>query len=221
MRAENFWALPARGEPAAKYLLVPIIKNDQGKALPRPEGALDAQVYHPLKKAQGRRKGSQTEIRVAKVLNQFFYGGLDILRRTPLSGGWAQGLGDVCASPESLRKHKVKLPPVYVECKRGQGISYESLLNWSFSGTPSMYTGWLKEAVKQADGRTVLLVVQGDGQDPWVIAVGKLAGHDLDFAEAKIRLSRYGATLLPLKDLAGRQPVAKERDGNVGNIESG
>ncbi len=220
MRAENFWATPATGA-GGKYLLVPITKNEKGKNQPRPEGMLDAQVFHPLKKRTGRAKGSGLEIKVAKALNDFYFKGEPVLRRTPLSGGWSDGLGDICCDPEQLRKNKVSPPPIYVECKAGQGISYGNLMDWAFEGSPTFYTGWLKEAKRQSQGRTVLLVVQGDGLVPWVIAVGKSVRHDLRLIEPSIQLTLTNAVLFPLRDLVARRSGAEERDGNAGNIESG
>jgi hypothetical protein len=218
VRAANFWAI----KEEVGYRLVPVQKDKKGKLIPgsRPSGSLHAQVHHPLSKKTGRAKGSALEIRVAKVLNAALYGGAQVLRRTPLSGGWSHGMGDICVDPEQLHKGKFSAPPLYVECKKGQNIGYENLLAWAFSGKPNFYTLWFSEALSQGKGKSVMLAVHGDGLDPWVV-VRPAAGLELAEGCQTIKLLRFNAWLVPLEKLAFTGWDSRGRDGSTGDIRSG
>lgn len=201
MRTRNWWAVPwsvAGVEGLGvhpEYVLIPRVK----KKKPDPRlNAIQASTFHPLRKTRSRIKGSELEIRVAKTLNGRFYQGQPVLRRTPLSGGWSNGMGDICADPEQLRRVST-LIPLYVECKRGQGITFENLMQWLLDGQSKTYNGWWMEALGQGKGKDVLLVVQGDGMDPWVVVRASSPGE-----WPGLEVPLHAAKLFPLEGLEKR-----------------
>jgi hypothetical protein len=91
---------------------------------------------------KGMPKGKRFELRVAKLLSE--WSGLD-LRRTPMSGAWASGTGDLIPAVGELDF------PFVVECKHEEGWEFDHLLNGK-----GLFLGWIEQAVRQAQHKTEL-----------------------------------------------------------------
>lgn len=126
--------------------------------------------YHiPNKKGMGRNKGNNLERETALILSLWIYGEPGILKRTPLSGGWASGkAGDVILDHELERKGYWQ-PPIYVECRSYKDLLQHNFLTWIDCGVPKTLTPWIEEVEQKCDGRLPMLVLKGNGTDPYLL----------------------------------------------------
>jgi len=128
--------------------------------------------YHtPNKKGMGRNKGNALERETAKAFSKWIYGVQNVLKRTPLSGGWASGkAGDIILDHEKARnREKYPEMPMYVECRSYKDILGHGFINWLFTGKPKTITGWIKEVESKADGRLPFLVIKGNNTKPYIL----------------------------------------------------
>lgn len=160
----------------------------------------------PNKKGMGRAKGNSLERETAKILSRWIYKTPDILKRTPLSGGWSsEKMGDVIADPEKERLG-YKNVPVYVECRSYKDILQHDVLTWAHCGKPATFTKWIKEVEKKCQGRLPMLVMKGNHTKPWVLLMDswlgeRIGGLVMTYAPIVFdRGSRVGY-LIPLSDL--------------------
>lgn len=125
----------------------------------------------PNKRGMGRNKGNSHERETATILSLWIYGEPGIIKRTPLSGGWASGkAGDVILDHELERKG-YKFPPIYVECRFYKDLLQHNLLTWIADGTPATLTKWIEEVEQKCDGRLPMLVLRGNGTKPWLLVM--------------------------------------------------
>jgi hypothetical protein len=172
--------------------------------------------YHaPNKRGMGRSKGNALENETAKTLSKWIYGENKILKRTPLSGGWASGkAGDVILDHEYARK-KYFDPDLYVECRNYKDILQHDLLSWCCFGTPQTYGKWIKEVESKAGTRFPMIVMKGKMTKPFVMILRRwltrLSAAKVFSASRLILLSKIAGTIyiLPLK-----------RIGRLGNAKS-
>lgn len=152
---------------------------------------VDGYIEVPLKKGTSRAKGNGLEIIVAKAFSTWLYGRPDILKRTPLSGGWGSGkLGDITMDPALALELGIKAPPrIYVECKNREGILDESFWRYLATGTPSTIGDWIVDTCAKAKKlkQAPFLILKGRGTEPFVFAL------DMDFV-LRPSLSPMGAT---------------------------
>lgn len=127
-------------------------------------------LYHlPNKRGMGRAKGNTHERETAKLLGEWIYEKPNILKRTPLSGGWSsQKMGDVMLDPEMERKGFFN-PPIYVECRSYKDVLQHDVLTWAASGSPALLTKWVNEVESKCDGRLPMLVIKGNGTKAWIL----------------------------------------------------
>lgn len=202
MRTRNFWAVPFRQE-GFEYGLF------SGKR-PNRKDALRAAVFFPNKKQRAHAKGSELELKVAKAFNDWLYGGEKVLRRTPLSGGWGPGLGDLSMDPHTKGKRNV--PDMYVECKRQDIITGEGLLSFLLNGKSETYGGWLNKAIKDAgNDRLVFLIVQGKLMDPIVLLHATLDTFGSRPEEETSVERLQGCYVFPLRRLEDLGEGARQR----------
>lgn len=173
------------------------------------EGYIRAMLsWHvPNKKGMGRSKGNTLERDVALILSLWIYGEAGVLKRTPLSGGWASGkAGDVILDHELERKGYWN-PPIYVECRSYKDLLQHNLLTWIEEGTPKTLTTWVKEVETKCDGRLPMLIIKGNGTKPYLLMKDEwmtLRGMRRGFIYQKgaiefIGPDRLGYVLLPLE----------------------
>lgn len=180
MKTTVWWADPQQGLQSVRRIQRQKVK-----------GWHKVLVYVPVKKARSRAKGSELELRVAKVLNRMLYGDQKVLRRTPLSGGWSKDMGDVCADPEMLRRGNLRRPNLYVECKNRRCITAANFLQWITGDryAPAFYADWYNKAHNEAGGRPLFLVFKGDDLPPTVV---------LD-SSAPVVSAKFGVKILDFK----------------------
>ena len=157
-------------------------------------------IMVPMKKASSRNKGNDLERIAAKAFSKWLYGREDVLRRTPLSGGWGSGkLGDITIDPSAAKELGVNPPILHVECKHHADLLGESFLRWVGTGSPKEITEWYKQAVREAGDKFVFLVLKGNGTEVWVIT-GLLEDNDV-VGTIHIRTKDASYTAFPLAHL--------------------
>jgi hypothetical protein len=77
---------------------------------------------------KSRTKGARFEKETCEILSKWWYGQDGILRRTPGSGAWEKGMGDVTLPP-SATDHGLESFPFYVECRNREGWKLEELFD--------------------------------------------------------------------------------------------
>lgn len=123
-----------------------------------------------MSKGRSRQKGNSLELEIAKDFSNWLYGRPDILRRTPLSGGWGSGkLGDITMDPAMAAELGLKPPKMYVECKNREGLLDESFWRWFETGKPSTITDVVKDTIAKAKDNRWFLILKGRGTSPYVM----------------------------------------------------
>ena len=134
------------------------------------EKEIEGYIEVPLKKGTSRAKGNNLELDVAKVFSTWLYGQPDILKRTPLSGGWGSGkLGDITMDPAQAAELGLKPPKMYVECKNREGLLDESFWRWFETGKPSTIMDVIKDTIAKAKDNRWFLILKGRGTSPYVM----------------------------------------------------
>lgn len=150
----------------------------------------------PLKKGTSRAKGNGLEIIVAKAFSTWLYGRDDVLKRTPLSGGWGSGkLGDITMDPALAMELGIKTPPkIYVECKNREGVLDESFWRYLATGTPSTIGDWIGDTYAKAAKlkQMPFLILKGRGTEPFVFVIQTKA-----FPLASTHWARMGLASMP------------------------
>lgn len=90
------------------------------------------------KGVNGRRKGANYELKIAKLFGEAF--GMEF-RRTPLSGGWAKGNPGVSGDLVCMDLDPGAFP-WHIECKRQEGWKLESI----FTDKKEWLNTWWKQA---------------------------------------------------------------------------
>jgi len=97
---------------------------------------------------KSKNKGAIFELKVAKLLAAAY--GVE-LRRTPMSGGWAQGYDDAAGDIVCVKG----LFPYCVECKKQEGWRLESL----FTGDHAWFDAWWSQMIDECpDDKDPLLI---------------------------------------------------------------
>lgn len=131
---------------------------------------IEGYIEIPLSKGRSRQKGNSLELIIAKDFSNWLYGRPDILRRTPLSGGWGSGkLGDITMDPAQAAELNLKPPKMYVECKNREGLLDESFWRWFETGKPSTITDVIKDTIAKAKANRWFLILKGRGTSPYVL----------------------------------------------------
>lgn len=158
------------------------------------EKEIEGYIEVPLKKGTSRAKGNNLELDVAKVFSTWLYGQPDILKRTPLSGGWGSGkLGDITMDPAQAVEHRLVPPNIYVECKNREGVMDESFWRYLSTGSPSTIGDWVLDTQAKAEKLRALafLVLKGRATEPFVFVI-----HNELFTEP---VPQMGSVSLPYK----------------------
>lgn len=130
---------------------------------------------------------------MARAFSTWLYGRDDILKRTPLSGGWGSGkLGDITMDPYKAGELKLSLPKIYVECKNREGLMDETFWRWFATGKPSTITDVIKDTIKKAKDFPWFVILKGRATAPFVLMLEPHGGYDVD-----------GAIYLQFKDSLG------------------
>jgi hypothetical protein len=107
---------------------------------------------------------------VAKTFSNWLYGRPDVLRRTPLSGGWSGSkMGDVSVDPQLAKDLKLPWPSLYVECKNYADLLQHSFFRWQCSGEAGLIGGWITDTAMKAKGAPWFLVLKGNSTDAWLL----------------------------------------------------
>ena len=134
---------------------------------------------------------------MAKAFSNWLYGREDVLKRTPLSGGWGSGkLGDITMDPALAMELGIKAPPkIYVECKNREGILDESFWRYLATGTPSTIGDWIVDTCEKANKlkQMPFLIMKGRGTEPFVFAI-----QTKTFPLASTHWGRMGLASMPL-----------------------
>ena len=105
-----------------------------------------------------RRKGSTFELKVAKLFAEWTG---DLVRRTPLSGGWGSAAfgvqGDLVFS---------KVDSIHVECKNHEGWFLEDLIKAVRRRGTTSLIAWWTQTVGESMGKLPMLVFSRNGLDP-------------------------------------------------------
>jgi hypothetical protein len=117
----------------------------------------------------GRSKGNSLERETAKAFSKWIYDEPSALRRTPLSGGWSSAkAGDIILDHEKEGNGYYR-PPIYVECRSYKDVLQHDLLKWSYTGSPKIYTQWIREVEQKCNNKLPFLVIKGNGTEPWIL----------------------------------------------------
>lgn len=161
----------------------PVSAQAEGHCLIDPgEGtAEDGWICLPMKKRSSRQKGNNLEIEVAKAFSKWLYGRDDVLRRTPLSGGWGSGkLGDITLDPSMAEQLKLIPPNLYIECKNHADLLDQGFWRWLATGRPDTITKWVLDTKQKAHDRMWFLVLKGINTDTWLLTDAKQVGLDIN-----------------------------------------
>jgi len=136
-------------------------------------------------RSRSHQKGNAFEREAAKLLSKAVYGRDNVLRRTPLSGGWsAKSNGDIIVDPTALRSEENSWN-VYVECKNYRSFSLIDFFPGLGKATPMLEKFW-SEASIAAKTKKPILLFRANG---WKTAI------------ATVRLR--GFPLIPYRELGG------------------
>lgn len=107
---------------------------------------------------------------MARAFSTWLYGRDDVLKRTPLSGGWGSGkLGDITMDPYIAGELKLTLPKIYVECKNREGLMDESFWRWFETGKPATISEFIWDTQHKAKDFRWFLILKGRGTTPYVM----------------------------------------------------
>jgi len=179
----------------------------------------------PNKKGMGRAKGNTLERKTAKELSLWIYDKEDYLRRTPLSGGWANAKAGDIILDHSRQDEGAFNPKMYVECRSYKDILQYDLLSWADTGKPNTLTKWFKEVDKKRGKFFPMLVVKGNHTKPWILMKADwLTRNTILYFKllscGVMNPSNHGKILLiPLTDLGnlrdGKYIIKKWREDNA------
>ncbi len=146
---------------------------------------------------------------VAKTFSRWLYGREDVMRRTPLSGGWGSGkLGDITMDPAIAQDLKLVPPKVYVECKNYADLLQHSFFRWQCSGEAGQIGGWITDTAMKAKGMPWFLVMRGNNTDAWVLTP---EDYDIRFDGIDVKYKGLTYSMAPLVSLGAAFDAIKSR----------
>lgn len=117
---------------------------------------------------RSRDKGARYEIEISHALSRVIYGRENVIRRTPLSGGWSgMPSGDLIVDGTML-KGLERPPRIFVECKTRAGFSLSDVLPIG-KGNPWVLSTWIQILQDAPSGAEPLLIVRGGWPDSLAI----------------------------------------------------
>ncbi len=118
-----------------------------------------------------RDKGAGFELKIAKIFGEKF--GMEI-RRTPMSGGWAQGAEDVAGDLVCVKPGPDAFP-YCVECKKQESWRMETL----FTDQIAWFVNWWGQLLNSLPAGKTPLLVFSRNRTPVFVSFPKLMTEDL------------------------------------------
>jgi hypothetical protein len=182
----------------------------RAKALREPHTSI-AKVESDRSRKNSRVKGNRGELDVAKVFSMWCG---ELVRRTPMSGGWSSAKFGVTADLVCTKKAF----PFHVEVKHREGWTLDDLVTGAREDHDKSIVQWWLQCLTSCPADSaqeylkVPLLVFRRNRQPWLVMVREedVKEHDaLTPLERTIVVKRFGTRVCLLEDLLKWWPVPK------------